>query len=310
MKKVVVRVGGGLGNQMFEYALGCALAKRTGRTLCFDLTDFIVFLGGRTFQLSNFAGPSRVRHWNFIRSGLFLAAWVVNKRLSRRAFLLMAKAMNIRMVESEKIFEFDPQFVDDRFASAKELLYVNGCYGHVPYLPDEGALREDFRLVSEPSDSNRAYLEKVRSASSVSVHIRRSDYLGVAGGSIVLDLAYYENAMDVIRQRVAEPLWVFFSDDISWCRSTFAGLKNALFVEGNGDAPWEDLRIMSACQHHIIANSTFSWWGAFLGRDPGGVTVYPDHWFPTLRTGPTMVKEQWVSAPSFVGKRCLPSEQP
>lgn len=309
MKKVVVRVSGGLGNQMFEYAVGCALAQRTRREIRFDLTDFLVFRNGRKYQLQKFAGPSRVRRWNTFRSVLFLAAWIVGKRVSKRLFQLLMKAMNVRLVQSEKIFEFDHLFVDDRFSESKELLYLSGCYGHIPYLPGEERLREDFRVAAAPSERNRAYLSRVLGAPSVSVHIRRSDYLGVANGTIVLDLPYYEHAMEVVRTRVSQPLWVFFSDDIPWCRSTFAGVQNAVFVEGNEAEPWEDIRLMSACRHHIIANSSFSWWGAYLGRDKSGVTVYPDYWFPTLRTCPTMVKEDWVPAAAFAGKRCVAGQR-
>ena len=309
MNKVVVRISGGLGNQMFEYAVGCAMADRTGRALRFDLTDFIIFMKGRSYQLNHFVGPSRIPHWNSIRSAIFLAGWIVNKRISGLLFSRLLRAMNIRIVQSDKIFEFDGMFVDDRFSNAKELLYLIGCYGHVPYLPDEERLRKDFHLVREPSAGNRAYLAQVSTSDSVSIHIRRSDYLGVANGSIVLDFDYYQNAIRQVRERVKKPRWVIFSDDIPWCRSQFAFLEDAVFVAGNDNEPWEDLRVMMACRHHIIANSTFSWWGAYLGRDRSGVTVYPDWWFPTLETCATMVKAQWVSAPSFVGRRSVRGEE-
>jgi len=305
MKKVVVRISGGLGNQMFEYAVGCAMAERMGRDLRFDLTDFIIFMNGRRYQLGHFVGPSRISHWDYTRSAIFLAGWVVNKRISGALFSFLLKAMNIRIVQSDKIFEVDSLFVDDRFSNAKELLYVIGCYGHVPYLPDQERLRKDFQLTREPSASNRTYLAQASCSDSVSIHIRRSDYLGVANGSIVLDFEYYQNAIRLIRARVKNPRWVIFSDDIPWCRSQFALLEDAVFVVGNDHEPWEDLRLMMACQHHIIANSTFSWWGAYLGRDRSGTTVYPDYWFPTLKTCDTMVNADWVSAPSFVGRRSV-----
>jgi hypothetical protein len=310
MKKVVVRISGGLGNQLFEYAVGCAMAERTGRALRFDLTDFIIFMNGRPYQLNHFAGPSRVPHWNRLRSALFLAGWAVNKRIGGPLFRGLLQAMEIRIVQSEKIFEFDDMFVDERFANATELLYVVGCYGHVPYLPDVERLRKDFQLVREPSEGNRAYLAQASMSDSVSIHIRRSDYLGVANGSIVLDFDYYQQAIRLVRERVKKPKWVVFSDDIPWCRSQFAFLEAPVFVAGNEQEPWEDLRLMWACRHHIIANSTFSWWGAYLGCDTRGVTVYPDYWFPTLRTCPTMVPADWTPAPAFVGRRCAPEAAP
>jgi hypothetical protein len=305
MKDVVARITGGLGNQLFSYAVARGIAERTGRAVRLDLTDFLIFYGGRKYQLGHFVGPSRTRRWNLFRTALFLAAWVVNKRVCAAVFPALLRLMNVRVVQSERILEYDEAFVDEGLARATESLYLIGVYGHLPYLASEEALRRELQLVDAPVGRNLDILRQVSDAPSVSVHIRRSDYLGVANGTIVLDVDYYRHAMQAIRRVEPNPLWVVFSDDIPWCRASLAELADAVFVEGNGDAPWEDLRLMAACKHHIIANSTFSWWGAYLGRDAGGTTVYPDTWFPTAKTSPTTVKPEWVSAPSFVGRRCV-----
>jgi hypothetical protein len=305
MKEVVARVTGGLGNQLFSYAVALGIAERTGRALRFDLTDFLIFRGGREYQLGHFCGPARTPRWNFVRTALFLAAWIVNKRVCAPAFPALLKLMRVRVVQSVRILEYDPCFVDPALARAAECLYLIGVYGHIPYLPSRETLRRELSLVQEPEGRNREILAQVAAAASVSVHIRRSDYLGVANGSIVLDVGYYRHAMEAIRRAEPNPLWVVFSDDIPWCKTELSELSGALFVEGNGDQPWEDLRLMAACKHHIIANSTFSWWGAYLGCGRGGTTVYPDTWFPTARTSPTTVLPEWVSAPSFVGRRSV-----
>jgi hypothetical protein len=303
MKKVVARITGGLGNQMFGYAVALAIARRTGRELYFDLTDFVVFFSGRKYQLKPFAGPSKVPHWSRLRSTLYLLAWIVNKRVSGRVFPFLLRAMKLRLVSSERIFEFDDLFLDDRLGHCVETLYLQGVYGHVPYIPDEDTLRDRFRFVQSPVGRNRAYSEQFERSPSVSVHIRRSDYLSVDNGNIVLDAEYYQKAFRVMSLVEPSPLWVIFSDDIPWCRTQFGFLQGAIYVDGNEGEPWEDLRLMASCKHHIIANSTFSWWGAYLGRDRSGTTLYPEYWFPTLRTIPTMVKEGWVAVPSFANSR-------
>jgi hypothetical protein len=299
MKKVVVRISGGLGNQMFGHAVAVALAKRTGRTLFFDLSDFLIFYGGRQYQLNNFVGPSRVRNWNLLSCAAHLLAWVAKKKVSPKVYALAARAMSIHNVRGKGQFELDRAMLDDRAGLDKRVLYLDDVYAVIPYLPDEQTLRDEFRFVNPPCERNRLLAERFENSPSVSIHIRRSDYLGISGGAIVLDFEYYRRAIERILQVEKAPTWAIFSDDIAWCRDAFAFLGGACFVEGNESEPWEDLRLMAACKHHIIANSTFSWWGAYLGRDRSGLTVVPDPLFPTLATPPTFVRDGWVTAPAF-----------
>ena len=179
-----------------------------------------------------------------------------------------------------------------------ETLYMDGNCQHLGYFADEKRIRELLSFSEPPRERNRSLFSQVSTQPSVSVHIRRGDYLQLAG-SPVLDVAYYEQAMRIVVEREPNPLWVIFSDDISWCRAHLPFLDGAVFVEGNTAEPWEDLRLMAACKHHIIANSSFSWWGAYLGRDPQGVTVLPDKWFDGVTTSACLLKDGWLTVPSF-----------
>lgn len=153
------------------------------------------------------------------------------------------------------------------------------------------------------SNAVRAWIEKIRTAEerSVSLHIRRGDYLLALNGTPALGEAYYRRAINMMRQRVGNPQWFIFSDDIDWCRQKFVDLEGACFVTGNEDTPWEDIRLMSSCRNHIIANSTFSWWGAFLASE-AGVTVCPNPWFKGMPTcADVMVPEDWLLCDSLDG---------
>ena len=299
MKKgqVVVRISGGLGNQMFRHAAALALAERTGRSLYYDLTDFLIF-HGRKYQMRHFAGPSQTPPWGWLRSGAYLLAYIVYKRISARLFPALLRVLNVLRLEEKSPWAFEPEFRDPATGASKRVLYVDGNCQHLAYLPEEAAARREFQFVNPPLERNRSAFERFGETASVSVHIRRSDYL-VTPGCSVLGLAYYQKAAELIRAREPSPLWVVFSDDIPWCRAHFGFLENAVFVEGNDQEPWEDLRLMSACKHHIIANSTFSWWGAYLGRDPKGVSVSPEYWFEGVPTASCLLKEGWLTAPSF-----------
>ena len=297
-KKVVVRISGGLGNQLFRYAAAWSLAQRTGRDLCFDLTDFFVFVGGRKYQMTHFSGPASTPHWEWRLSGLYLLAYIVYKRIAPHLFPKLLGWLRVTRLEEKSPWVLMPSFFSDELAAKAETLYVDGNCQHLGYLTDEGRIREQLRFSEPPCERNRSLFERLSAQPSVSVHVRRSDYLQLTG-SPVLGLAYYEQAMKVICACEPMPLWVVFSDDIPWCREHLSFLDGAVFVDGNDAEPWEDLRLMATCKHHIIANSSFSWWGAYLCRDPSGMTVAPEKWFKGVTTSACLLKKGWIALPSF-----------
>lgn len=295
-KEVVVRISGGLGNQMFRHVAALGLARQTGRALSYDLTDFLIF-HGRAYQMQEFEGPSRVPHWGRVRSALYLVAYMVYKRVSARLFPVLLRLLNVYRFDEVSPWKAEPAFFDPAVRSSGRTLYVDGNCQHLMYFPDEQIVRDEFRFAHPPRERNRALLEHCGTGETVSVHVRRSDYLTLSNS--VLSFDYYLRAVELVRARVPSARWVVFSDDTPWCREQFGFLGDAVYVEGNEDEPWEDLRLMAACKHHIIANSTFSWWGAYLGRDPAGVTVAPENWFEGLPTASCLLKDGWLTAPSF-----------
>jgi hypothetical protein len=113
----------------------------------------------------------------------------------------------------------------------------------------------------------------------ISLHVRAGDYKTFRGGQRMLPLAYYRQAMETIRERVRKPFFLVFSDDIAYARENLPRGEEMVFVDHNDESNGhEDLRLMSACRHHIIANSTFSWWGAWLNPDPEKLVLAPKVW--------------------------------
>ena len=229
---------------------------------------------------------------------LYLFAYVVYKRVNARWFPTLLRWLKVLRLEEDSPWVCVPAFFDGVAAASKQTLYVDGNCQHLAYLTDEEGIRRELRFAEPPCARNRALFDRVLQGPTVSVHVRRSDYLLIAG-SPVLKTAYYESAAALVCAREPSPQWVIFSDDIPWCRENLGFLKGALFVEGNDAEPWEDLRLMAACRHHIIANSSFSWWGAYLGRDTAGVTVAQEKWFGNVPIGSCLLKEGWLTAPSF-----------
>ena len=292
MKIIYTRVGGGLGNQMFNFAVGESIAARTGRSHVLDLAEFLV-VRSRKYGLDAFVGPRSAPRPGFPCRMLFLVARIL-QRFSCKASAALLRLFGIQQFAASDAFAFAAEY-DAALSSAARALHVTGCYGHIPFLPPRDKLHKTFAFVLPPEASNSVHVADIMGGdNSVSLHIRRSDYLWASNGCPALDESWYRAAIAEMSRRVPKPRWFVFSDDIAWCRETFADLSDATFVEGNEANPAEDLRLMSACRHHVIANSTFSWWGAYLGVDDG-VTICPAQWFKGLATRPgLMVPEDWI----------------
>lgn len=296
VKRIIVRVSDGLGNQLFEYALGKYLSDKLGCEMVYDKSHYLTSQS-RTFQLDRFVGPTEVLRWGRLKEWGFLLLWAGKTKLGGKLFRAILSLFRMKWMPVKDPFRLQSDFDDDSIALWKGTIYLSGCYGHIPHMPARDVLRDRLRLVNPPNADNRRYLNAMQQGESVSVHVRRTDYLLVANNAPALNISYQRKAMTVLRQKVSSPRWFIFSDDIEWCRKEFSDLKDAVFVSGNDAEPWEDIRLMSACKHHIIANSSFSWWGAYLG-DYCGITLYPKPWFNGLDIPASGVLPEWVAISS------------
>jgi len=160
-------------------------------------------------------------------------------------------------------------------------VYLEGNFQAHQYALDmEEQIRKELRLREPPTGKGIEALEKIGSFENpVSLHIRRGDYAVWKGGPRVLSLNYHMKAMKAIIERVSKPTFFVFSDDIAFARENLPRGERTEFVGHNDEArPHEDLRLMSACRHHIVSNSTFSWWGAWLSPDRAKVVCAPRGW--------------------------------
>lgn len=293
VKRIIVRISDGLGNQLFEYALGKYFSDKLGCDMVFDKSHFLTSKS-RSFQLDRFLGPAEVIRWGLLKEWMFFLLWAGKSKLGVELFRKVLQFVGMKWMPVKDPFRLQPDFDDDSIALWKGTIYLSGCYGHIPHMPGREVLRDMLRLTNPPNASNQRYLDAMRQGESVSVHVRRTDYLLATNNAPVLDVSYQRKAMDVIRQKVSSPSWFIFSDDIEWCKKEFSDLKDAVLVSGNDAQPWEDIRLMSSCKHHIIANSSFSWWGAYLGVD-AGLTLYPKPWFKSLDMPASGVPSGWVA---------------
>lgn len=268
---MIIRLSGGLGNQLFQYALGRTISKKYGKTVVLDVSAYYKNLPDhRQYELLdyNLSDAEVIRYRNgwmdfLIRLG----------KISKIFPNIAEKFWGIHLESSIFGFESIDQLVNYKI--------LQGYWQNVKYFEEiRGELLNDLKYTGNISRI-MPIVSKIRECQSVAIHIRRTDYLN--GGTAKFfehpTLKYYECAMDYIRKYVPDAKVFFFSDDIKWCKKAFANCEDAFFVdeEISGNSHY-DLELMRNCKHFITANSTFSWWGAWLCENESKILISPYNW--------------------------------
>ena len=280
---IAVRLIGGLGNQMFQYAAGRALAERLGTELLLDTRDFehysLYDYGLHKFAIgTTAASPVQLARWpSWIRRG---------SRLLRRIGIHTRWYAEIQF-EYDAVWESIPDgtMIDGYFQSER---YFSGI---------AESLRVEFVPVALLSQQNAHYAELARGCESVALHVRRGDYVTNLNALKVHGVCspdYFETAITYMRERLENPRFFVFSNDMAWARENLKLGDNAVFVTGNEKYPEIDIHLMAQCRHHIIANSSFSWWGAWLNPSKSKIVIAPERWFAKPMDTSDLIPRQWV----------------
>ena len=278
---VVVRLVGGLGNQMFQYAAALGLAVRQDRALKMEVSAFEA-CKKRSYQLDCLKVPQDL----YTGAPLFqpvsnsIAARVI-RRIKRDVFKVSAFRKG---VYCEPHFHFDPAFFK---LSGAEIL-LNGYFQSPRYFENVAQLlRERFQPAAPPSAKAADWAAKIAaSPCSVSLHVRRGDYLEWPYSTVhdALDRGYYDRAVNLIQRLAGERVEFFlFSDEPDFIAEAFADLPGAHVVRSDPHKSWEELFLMARCRHNIIANSSYSWWGAWLNPAEHKRVIAPARWFTSGR---------------------------
>ena len=275
---ITVKLLGGLGNQMFQYALGRQLSIKNNDSLMLDLTDLLKRDGinytPREYELDVF---------NIDCAGKILPGEFKSFK-ERFTFKYLTKKVN------ENGHRFSPKVL-----ALKGNLDLNGFWQNEKYFKSiEDVIRRDFTLKAGVLPVGDPAIKKISAANSVSVHFRLGDYLSNPNARNfhgVLDVDYYKAAIVKINELVGSPYFFIFSDNVDWVKENFVFEQGHTFISQEGNAA-VDMQLMSACKHHIIANSSFSWWGAWLDPKPDKIVIAPKQWFTTTPT--EIVPETWI----------------
>jgi hypothetical protein len=276
---VTIALYGGLGNQMFQYAMGRALAMRHGLSLELDLHGFAFDRHyRRTFELGAFNLSPEARRAN--RPVAFRLGRAL-RRLSQEWPAAAALARPWALVECSAAFD-----CRNLALPAGRGAYVMGYWQDERYFGDcSEVIRRDFAPVGALSPANDRIAGQIRSVEAVAVHVRRLHFAAAQPGAsasrpgpepgATLTLDYYRRAIALLASRVAHPHYFVFSDDPAWAREHLVLPGSATVLGADRGPDHQDLILMSTCRHHVIANSSFSWWGAWLGQADGQVVIAP-----------------------------------
>lgn len=280
MPSVTMVLCGGLGNQMFQYAMGRALSIRNGVPLILDLKGFeLDKFYKRSFELDHFNIPADIHKVK--RLGRFHVIRLMNRlpKLTRLAPHLVRS----RLI-TERSREYDKNVAT---LLLSRNVFVTGYWQDERYFSDiAGIIKDEFTLSRGFSEANRLVAARIEGAEdAVAVHVRRLHRVATQAdvtpkadaeeNGLAVGISYYTAGLRKIATRVRKPTYFVFSDYPQWARESLAFDGNVTFLENDRGQDYEDIALMSLCRHHVIANSSFSWWGAWLARAEDKIVVAP-----------------------------------
>ena len=282
---IAVKVQGGLGNQMFQYALYYSMKKK----------GIDAYLDTKTFFFNN------TRDFLAYHLDIFDVHF---EEMPKGVFPKFIRDENNLIHKVIRRFPYFPAYYgeketskfDPKVFSLKGNKYLEGYWQSSKYFEDYlDELRTVFTYKGEFVDSNAKYRNEMINSDSVSIHIRRGDYLKLPQYQNICSEDYYLRAINYIKAKVQSPVFFVFTNDIEWSKQFFSEkIESIKFVTGNDvQHSYMDMILMSYCRHHVIANSSFSWWGSMLSHDnTNGITIAPQKWINNAPT-PDIWHSSW-----------------
>ena len=282
---LIIRLSGGIGNQLFQYAFGRNLSLKIGLPLRFDTRSFDLE-NLRALQINKFSIEFEAAHYSDLACfGLVPSKWFSLQRLFK----------NSGIIFKESEFELHSHIL-----KKGQPVYYDGYWQSEKYFKEnEAIIRSELKLRQPIAECRRALEQDILSSNAVSLHVRRGDYverpeIQAIHGNCERD--WYDKALTLLKDQVENLKIFIFTDDIEWVRSNMTFDVETVYVPKHDDGnDHEDLILMSKCDHHIIANSSFSWWGAWLNSSTSKLVIAPDRWFKSAdKSTLDLIPESWI----------------
>lgn len=294
---IIVKLQGGLGNQLFQYALARSVSLRLKTDFKLDINPFNTYYKIRKYSLNRFNAKQQFAK----DSDFFGFVWLIkqNKLFNTFYKYLRLKSKLMPFYYPEKTFHFDPRVF------SKNGTYFDGFWQTEKYFKNiKPTIQKELTLVNPLSKESQYILEKIKISNAVSVHARRyvtnadKNFSNVSAIHGTCSMDYYKKAMDYIMSREKTPHFFIFSDNYEWVVENFKSLPYPItYVKNDDEKDCEDLVLMSNCKHNIIANSSFSWWGAWLNQNPKKIVIAPSRWFNNVKASintKDIIPESWI----------------
>jgi len=286
---IIINITGGLGNQLFQYAFGRALSIKNKCQLKLDISSY------QNYEWHDYSlRPFSIRENFADKSDCEL---LKGEKVSFVQKIKQKIFNNKKFYYSEKDLRFN-----EKYKNLANPAYISGYWQSEKYFKQvEEIIRNEFKIVIPPSKPNQKLIKKIEKENAVSLHVRRGNYANIKHVNKVhgtSPLSYYNDAIKVLIPKIPDPVFYIFSDDIEWAKKNLIINNETVFVDfNNNTTDFEDMRLMSMCKHHIIANSTFSWWGAWLNDSKSKIVIAPKIWFNDVNMNnqtANLIPSNWI----------------
>lgn len=281
MDSVVVHLTGGLGNQMFQYALGRAISINRNCDLYLN-TSFYKKYNKFSCGLLNYDVKAKFINEDSVYNNKYLR--YIAKSLSNYGLNILSNSFY-----EKKLFSYDYDVYKNKFK-----IYYGTWQSYKYFVGISDVLLSDYKLIKIIDKEVIKYAENINHSNSVSLHIRRGDYFNekklrrIHG---ILTMDYYYQAMSIFPEN---SVFYVFSDDIEWVKDNLKTSKRIVYVRTNENNPEKEIYLMSLCAGNIISNSTFSWWGAWLNTKINKIVVAPKKWYANQKTSSDLIPNNWL----------------
>lgn len=288
---IIVKLQGGLGNQMFQHSFGKKIALKTNAPLKYDVSWYSQNFNDvtrREILISLFEMPFNVMSSNnvFIRTEKSSLFEIIKKRISGNYVCNILKEGDLSW---------------DRKIEKRGHFYVEGYWQNYKYFNEiKELLEKDFRFPEYKNEPDKEMAENIKNSNSVGIHIRRGDYsnnprINQYHGTCSLE--YYQKASQTLEKKFSNLKYFLFSDDPEWVNDNFNFLHNFKIVSDGKRSELDEMHLLSDCKHQIIANSSFSWWGAWLNKNSEKVIIAPERWFldeEKQKQSKNITPDEWI----------------